>query len=230
VATFIAIGGFAREPRAHQTMMKRLVQETGKRNARVLYIPTDGGEVLGYWPSFEETMSRLGCTSSPLFLLRDPSSRKQMKSLVDKADLIFVGGGNTLRMMRMWRRFGFDRHLVQAAKTNKVFAGVSAGAICWFEYGHSDSRSFSGKKDWKYVRVRGLGLRKGTFCPHVLGEKRLANFAAMMEKIGGDGYGVNDGSALLIKNGSCEVIGNRGGAYRVTRNAVDQLPSHFKWP
>ena len=60
------------------------------------------------------------------------------------------------------------------------------GAISMFEYGHSDSRSFSGKPDWKYIRVKGLGLLPGTFCPHVLGENRLEKFAKMMKQGGED--------------------------------------------
>ena len=147
--------------------------------------------------------------------------------MIAEADLIFVGGGNTLRMMRMWRRFGVDRALIEASKHDKVLAGVSAGAICWFEYGRSDSRSFSGKPDWPYIRVRGLGLLPGTFCPHVLGEKRLDNFKAMIDRVGGVGYGVNDGTALLVQGRTACAIGDPDGVFKVIRGQTQRIRGEF---
>jgi dipeptidase E len=226
MATIIAMGGGA-ELEADQVAMRRLmVAETGKERPNVLYIPPDGGADEGFWPVFRERMEALGCLCKPMLLLREPEVRLHIRKLVNDADLIFVGGGNTLRMMRMWRRFGLDRALADVANSDKVFAGVSAGAICWFEYGHSDSRSFSGKANWQYIRVRGLGILSGTFCPHVLAENRMHNFESMMRKVGGTGYGVNDGSALLVKTGVAEVIGQYE-AFRVTRRGAEPLTSPF---
>ncbi|PJC37072.1 peptidase E, partial [Candidatus Peregrinibacteria bacterium CG_4_9_14_0_2_um_filter_53_11] len=58
-----------------------------------------------------------------------------MADKILSADLIYVGGGNTLKMMLRWKRFGVTTLLKQAYRKDIVLAGVSAGSICWFEYG-----------------------------------------------------------------------------------------------
>jgi putative intracellular protease/amidase len=80
------------------------------------------------------------------------------------ADIIYVGGGNTLQMMRVWRRFGVDKLIKSAYESGTVLSGISAGSICWFDSGHSDSMSFYNPRKWKYTNVRGLGLIRGGGC------------------------------------------------------------------
>jgi dipeptidase E len=75
-------------------------------------------------------------------------------------------------------------------------AGLSAGAICWHDWGHSDSRSYSGNKDWSYIKVRSLGLVPVLFCPHLDGEKRHASFKAMVEKEWMIGIGCDNKAAV----------------------------------
>jgi len=77
------------------------------------------------------------------------------------SDIVYVGGGNTLLMMRIWRRFGLDKVLKGAYEAGIVLAGISAGSICWFDSGHSDSMSFYNPRNWKYINVKGLGLMRG---------------------------------------------------------------------
>lgn len=231
VSTFIAMGGGG-APEVWLALWKAAIEATGKRHPQVLSIPTDGGEDESYWPGYQARMTELGCSAERLFLLTDRPTRAETEHLIAAADMVFVGGGNTLRMMRMWRRFGVDRMLVEASKRDVVLSGVSAGAICWFQYGHSDSRSFSGKLVWPYIRVAGLGLLPGTFCPHVLGENRLDNFRAMMARKGGVGYGVDDGAALHVRDGVAKPIGKKGGVVRVVGSDVEQVGGEFPlgWP
>jgi dipeptidase E len=61
------------------------------------------------------------------------------------ADIIYVGGGNTLKMMTLRRKLGVDKALQQALKKDIILSGLSAGSICWFDYGNSDSRKFTSK-------------------------------------------------------------------------------------
>ncbi|PYY11819.1 MAG: hypothetical protein DMG69_03045 [Acidobacteria bacterium] len=58
------------------------------------------------------------------------------------------GGGNTLQMMRVWRRLGVDKSLKSAYENGTLLSGISAGSICWFDSGHSDSMSFSNPRNW----------------------------------------------------------------------------------
>jgi len=80
-------------------------------------------------------------------------------------DLILVGGGNTANMLAIWRLYGFDEVLREAWQSGIVLAGWSAGMICWFEAGVTDSfgPQLEGMRD-------GLGFLPGSACPHYDGE------------------------------------------------------------
>ena len=130
--------------------------------------------------------------------------------------------------MRRWRRLGVDRMLVDAHRRGTVLAGLSAGAVCWFRFGHSDSMSFYHPERWDYIRVRCLGLIPGTCCPHYDGEHRDASFRSMIGRTGGVGIALDDGCALEVVDGAYRILTSRpeAGAYRVTRHRgrVEQEP------
>ncbi len=81
-------------------------------------------------------------------------------------DVIYVGGGSSANMLAVWRLHGIDKVLRAAWKAGVVMAGISAGAICWFEDGLTDSfgMPFRSLND-------GLGFVHGACCPHYDGEK-----------------------------------------------------------
>jgi len=85
-------------------------------------------------------------------------------------------------MMKRWRQLGIDSLLKTAGMRGTILAGLSAGAIVWYQWGHSDSRSFSGKTQWPYIKVKGLGLVEGLFCPHHDVENRSQPFTEMVLK------------------------------------------------
>ena len=126
------------------------------------------------------------------------------------ADVIYVGGGNTLKMMRRWRLLGVDKLLEAAYAGGTVLAGLSAGCICWFSYGHSDSMSFYDADDWSYIRVRGMGFIDAFGCPHYNGETagktREQDFQAMVRRHPGIGIGMEDCCALEVVDGSYRII------------------------
>ena len=82
-----------------------------------------------------------------------------------RADILYVGGGNTLRLMTLLRRAGAVPLLDAAQDRGSVLCGVSAGAICWCRYGNSDSRKFTSGSD-QLIKVSGLGYLPVQFCPH----------------------------------------------------------------
>ena len=82
------------------------------------------------------TAKQMPCSSS-----EQPPAREIVRKIMS-SDIVYVGGGNTLLMMRIWRRFGLDKVLKGAYEAGIVLAGISAGSICWFDSGHSDSMSF----------------------------------------------------------------------------------------
>jgi dipeptidase E len=177
----IAIGGGSLKKKETLPIDRAIVKLVGKKSPRALFIPTASGDSQEYCETFDNIYGRLlGCKTEHLLLYKSSGNRAGALRKIEAADLIYVGGGNTLRMMKVWRRLGIDRMLIKAAQQGTVMAGLSAGAICWFEWGHSDSRAYSGKKDWSYIKVRGLGVSEGLYCPHLDSEKRHASFKAMV--------------------------------------------------
>ena len=114
-------------------------------------------------------------------------------------------------MMKLWRRLGLDTVLAEAASRGIVLSGLSAGAICWFRYGHSDSRSFSSNPRWDYIRVSGLNFVNATYCPHYHFENRETSFSQMIAKRGGIGIACNNNAAI-------EIVGEN---YRILTAAPD---------
>jgi dipeptidase E len=177
----IAIGGGSLQKKQTLPIDRRIVQVAGKKSPRALFIPTANNDSQDYCEAFDRIYGDLlGCRTDHLLLYRRPGDRAAADRKIRSADLIYVGGGNTLRMMRLWRSLGIDALLIKAGLRGTVLAGLSAGAICWHEWGHSDSRAYSGKKNWSYIKVRSLGLRPGLYCPHLDSEKRHASFRKMV--------------------------------------------------
>jgi peptidase E len=96
-----------------------------------------------------------------------PWPPEHLRELALGSDVILVCGGNTANMLAVWRLHGFDRILREAWESGVVLAGWSAGLICWFEAGITDSfgPQLEGMRD-------GLGFLPGSACPHYDGEER----------------------------------------------------------
>ena len=206
----VAIGGGELKMLETADIDKRIIELTGETRPKALFIPTASGDADGYMDTFETCYgNHFGCQTRTLNLIQSPPAFEKMATLVLDSDLIYVGGGNTYRMMKIWRRLGLDTVLAEAASRGIVLSGLSAGAICWFKYGCSDSRSFSDNAEWDYIRVSGLGFINAVYCPHYHSQKREVAFSKMIEKRGGIGIACDNNAAI-------EIVGNR---YRVLTSA-----------
>ncbi len=197
----IAIGGGEIAKKETLLIDKEIIRLSGKKHPTLLFIPTASSDAQDYWQWVQKYFGKqLGCKTEVLWLLKEHPSKQHIEKKMLSADIIYVGGGNTLKMMRRWRSLGIDKMLYHAWQKGIVLTGISAGSICWFESGHSDSMSFYNEKKWQYINVNGLGFIKGIHCPHydseTLGVKRKKNFEAMIKKIGGFGIALDDGCAL----------------------------------
>ena len=192
----------------------------GKRAPNALLIPTATYDNPDTAAAFERLYGgRLGCRTKVMNLLTDPPTKTERRALVQSADIIFVSGGNTLKLMRRWRTLGVDRLLTQAQRRGVVLAGSSAGAICWYAFGHSDSMAYYHPEHWDYIRVRGLGFIPATCCPHVLAEDRIDHFQRMIARRGGIGIGIDNDCAIAWIGTTYRVLTARRGAkaFRVVR-------------
>jgi dipeptidase E len=182
-------GGFSMEP-DNLLLDQYILGQSKKASPKVCFLPTASGDSEGYIKRFYHAFSTLSCEPSHLSLFKLPT-RDLEGFLLDK-DIIYVGGGNTKSMLALWKEWGVDISLEKAWKNGTILAGLSAGSICWFEEGVTDS--FGDGLD----EIKGLGFLKGSNCPHYDGEKeRRPAFQRLIEE--GkmkDGFGVDDGAAL----------------------------------
>lgn len=182
---------------------EEIVRLAGMKKPQALFIPTASSDDVDYCAGFKKVYGdKFGCATQSLLLLKNPPSKKEISQIIDDADIIYVGGGNTLMMMRRWRFLGVDTMLIKACRKGTVMAGTSAGAICWFRFGHSDSMAYYHPENWKWIRVKCLGILPLTACPHYLKENRDKHFQDMIMKKGGMGIALDDCTAF-------EVVGNQ---------------------
>jgi peptidase E len=153
-------GGFYRDPE-NLELEKYVIRQCSAENARVCFVPTASGEPDHYVASFYAAFLKLGCQPSVLtFFKRTP----ELRSFLLNQDVIYVGGGNTKSLIAVWRDWGVIEILREAWESGIVLTGVSAGAICWFEQGLTDSFS-DGLRP-----LSCLGFLPGSCCPHFDGE------------------------------------------------------------
>jgi dipeptidase E len=150
----------------------------------------------------------------------------EMRDLVQSQDVIVVGGGNTANMLAIWRVHGFDALLREAWEQGVVLTGWSAGMICWFEAGVTDSfgPELTGMRD-------GLGLLPGSACPHYDGEElRRPIYRRLVDDGFPPGYAADDGVGLhFVGTVLVETVTAREGAtaYRVEPGAETPLPARL---
>ena len=228
----VAIGGG--DLRTLQTLDidREIIDLSGKERPKALFIPTASSDSVEYWEAFDRAYGgELGCDTDVLYMLGKRPLQARLEEAIRSADVIYVGGGNTLKMMRRWRLLGVDKLLETAYAGGTVLAGLSAGCICWFSHGHSDSMSFYAEDDdWSYIRVKGMGFIDAFGCPHYNGETRQSDFQAVMRRHSGVGIGVEDCCALEVVDGSYRIITSSedAAAYRIEKSGygllVDQIP------
>ncbi len=156
---------------------------------KVLYLGTAGGDSERAQLRFYRTFTDIGCQPSTLAFFPFDMKRDYAAAVLE-ADLIYVGGGNTVAMLAVWREFGFDRVLRQAYENGTVLSGISAGANCWFEHYITDSIPGGGTRD-------GLGFLRGTFCPHLDSE---AWRQSLLDSTRGIAVGAGENVCVLYEN------------------------------
>ena len=186
-------GGFGRNPR-HNKIEKYILEQSQKAKPNVVFVPTASAEDKSYIVNFYSCFSKLDCNPSHVtFFQRTP----RLDSLFNKADIIYVGGGNTKSMLAVWREWKVDNLLLKAYNNGVILSGVSAGAICWFEQGITDSWASN------LNTLDGLGFIDGMGCPHYQEEvDRRPSVHKMLETGKAmPGYAIDGGAAVHFKNG-----------------------------
>ena len=154
----VAIGGGGFGRSIGDLKIERYIKKiSSKENPQICFIPTATGDDSNYIDKFYDAFNFLDCKTSHIdFFKRTIDLEKHVMN----QDIIFVGGGNTKSMLAVWREWGLDKILLKAYKQGVIMSGVSAGAICWFEKGITDSW-----KDHQAI-LPCLGFVNGVCCPH----------------------------------------------------------------
>ncbi len=178
------------------------------RQPHILFLPTASGDTTAQINAFHARFAGRLCVAEHLSLFRLRQLRRPLRELVLSQDVLYVGGGSMRNMLAIWRAHDLDRLLVDAWREGIVLAGISAGAMCWFEGGITRS---SGPPE----ALAGLELLEGSLTVHADGEpERLPVWlAAVRDGVLPGGWAVDDGVGLLFRETRLErVVSSRPGA------------------
>ena len=154
-------GGFGRSLGSLE-IEKYIISLTRKKNPKICFIPTASGDSTLYKLNFYRAFSKLDCVTSHIDFF---SRTENLEEKVLTQDIIYVGGGNTKSMLAVWKEWNLHNILKNAYEKGIIMSGVSAGAICWFDKGITDSFA----DELKIIDC--LGFVDGIACPHFDEEK-----------------------------------------------------------
>jgi dipeptidase E len=204
----IAIGGGSVSEGATESIDREFLKLTGKTNPRVLFVPTASIDSEEYCEGFTKAYEGLGAEVELLLLHSGDDPAK-----IDRADAVYVGGGNTKMMLEVWRRAGVDERLRKHLIQGKPAGGLSAGALCWFRVGNSDWPQYEGIPGVNTDRLDCLGFVDLVLCPHCRDEGfRLDEFREMMRSEEGVGVGLDDCAAIQLRGDSFRILYSQAGA------------------
>jgi dipeptidase E len=181
-------GGFGRTTKS-SLIEQYILDQTGKEEPNICFIPTATGDLEEYIKNFYSVFSKLKCSASHISFFKRTID---LKKYIEDQDAIFVGGGNTKSMLAVWRDWGLDSILKDAYQRGVVMSGVSAGAICWFEKGLTDSW----ESELKLMEC--MNFIPGNCAPHYdeEPERRPATKKLLNDQSINFMYGIEGGAAL----------------------------------
>ncbi|BCB04325.1 peptidase E [Bacillus sp. KH172YL63] len=196
-------GGFSMEP-DNLLLDEYILEQVQVSNPKICFLATASGDAESYIDRFYKAFSTLACEPSHFSVFKPHT--KEYEGFLLGQDIIYVGGGNTKNMLALWKEWGIDGILKKAWESGIVLAGLSAGSLCWFEEGTTDSYGEG------LETIKGLGFIKGSHSPHYDGEEdRRPQYQSFIMK--GDlcgGYAADDGAALhFIDDKLSRVVSSR---------------------
>lgn len=213
----IALGGGGFSDGTNLAVDRYVLRQARRARPRVAFVGTASGDSERYVDKFMAAFADLDCEPTHLPLFR---RTPDLREFVRAQDVIYVGGGNTRSMLAVWREWGLPELLREAWQSGTVLAGISAGAICWFEQGVTDSGADA------LAALDGLGLLPGSCCPHYDGEAERRPGYRNLIRSGDIGAGVAIDDAAAVHYIGTElahvVVSAAGaGAYRLEPHGSD---------
>jgi peptidase E len=214
-------GGYTLEPSA-EIIDDFLIKKIDKANPRICMLPTACGERQESIDKFYQYFQTKGAKASHISLFCPEI--EDIDAHLAAQDAIYITGGNTKSMLALWKEWGVDKALIKAYEAGVFIFGVSAGAMCFFDEGFSDS--FPNQ----YTNISCLGVLPGSFCPHYIRDEVRAKLyeKSIRNNKNKPGIAVEDGVALYYANGSLsEIIRTRdeANAYRIYSSGKIEIVS-----
>jgi dipeptidase E len=194
-------GGFTMEPENPALDDYVLSLADGARLPRICLLPTASGDGETQIRQFHATFGARACEPLHISLFRLGSRPVPLRETLLAQDIIYVGGGSMLGLLAVWRALGLDVILREAWESGVVLAGLSAGAMCWFEWGVTKSLGHPAPSP-------GLGFLPGSMSVHMDGEPARLPVcrAAIADGTLPPGYAADDGVALLFRGTELEEV------------------------
>tara|TARA_Y100000996_G_scaffold234134_1_gene184152 strand:- start:1163 stop:1861 length:699 start_codon:yes stop_codon:yes gene_type:complete len=195
-------GGFGRQIKDLK-IEKYIINQSNKERPSVCFIPTATGDDQGYIDNFYKAFDSLNCKTSHIDFFKRTI---ELDDHISNQDIVFVGGGNTKSMLAVWREWGLDSILKNAYNNGVIMSGVSAGAICWFDKGITDSW-----KDHQAI-LPCLGFVDGICCPHYDEEPERIPFVkkVLEEAIVNNCFAIDGFCSLHLVDGVPKFVVNFG--------------------
>ena len=186
---------------------------TGTEFPKVVFLPTASRDDATYVSEFNKTFTEMGAQVQVLELTKKKYTDAEIDEMFAWADMFYVGGGNTIYMMNVWRKFGIDTRLKEVfASDSAVLAGNGSGCTCWFNCGYSNSQYNDGQTDWQYIWADNmLDFQHAAVCPHYNDEGR-SNFDRRLLEKEIPGFALEDNTALIQIGEHTEFIGSHPNA------------------
>jgi len=200
-------GGFTMEP-TNPLLDDYVLSLSLAREPRILFLPTASGDTTAQINAFYARYGGRQCVPAHVSLFRLGELDRPLEEIVLRQDIVYVSGGSMRNLLAIWKAHGLDELLTRAWQSGIVLAGLSAGAMCWFEGGITCS---SGAPE----AIDGLGLLKGSLTVHADGEpERLPVWlTSIREGSLPGGWAADDGVGLLFREEELErVVSSRPGA------------------
>lgn len=193
---------------------KEIVKLAMKQTPKALFIPTASGDPKEYIETFIKVYGeKLGCKVDVLKLIDENINESEIEYKIMNSDIIYVGGGDTKTMLEIWRKKKVDKALKKAWEKGIILSGLSAGSICWFESGHSDSIGFVDEKEkYNYIKLDALGFIKAMHCPHYDEDNREEDFIKKIMKYDVIGIAIQNNCAIDFKDNQYRVLVSKEGA------------------
>ena len=177
----------------------------GENRPNALFIPTASHDYMPYYNTFHKVYTGVFNIKTDVALtVFKEADMEKMKAKFEKADVIYVGGGDTVFMMESWKKSGLLELIKSAYERGVVIAGLSAGAICWFSDIYTDSQLVNGEGEEKYSMFKGLNWINGIISPHY--GSRMLDFDKIVCYNYDCAYGLEDDAAIVIDDG--KVVGS----------------------